>query len=525
LYPKSERLREAYIRVLADSGQDDEAVIEWKRWGKKEKALSDDLLEKIAWGILSKSENSPQLIINVASLMSAYATQDVRATFLLKHQMHSNNAFLRYLAVKLSGSYRDQVLISEMQKLLRREKVWFVRLEVIRTLGSLEVKEAREDFKAILAKEESSLQEKEAALTALVIMYEKIEEEEFFQLLHSNRAEMRSLLCGIIGHLDLKEKLFALEKLLDDCSPFVRITALNTLSTFELKEIPLSCAQRIVVLSRDPHPGVSITAAWLGSRFLPKEMGEVFKRWVYSSDAESRRLAAYALSHCGREGNKIAKEVLKITPDPFVKANIALGMIEGREEISLGGEILYSFLVIQKDKMMLESGSNPMFHILSPSEIRHTPHIPQYPSLVDLLTRLQIYNLLAVVNFPKAEEAVKSFLKNRILGVSYAASGVLLEEGGEDALAILRALLKEKEENVRVQSALVLALSGREKEAITVLQEVYPSMDREMKINILGALGHVGDRASLPFLLEKLEEPYQILRVVAASALIQCLYH
>ena len=46
-----------------------------------------------------------------------------------------------------------------------------------------------------------------------------------------------------------------------------------------------------------------------------------------------------------------------------------------------------------------------------------------------------------------------------------------------------------------------------------------------MKINILGAIGHIGDQKSIPFLLNLLDESHQILKVMTASALIQCLYH
>jgi len=141
------------------------------------------------------------------------------------------------------------------------------------------------------------------------------------------------------------------------------------------------------------------------------------------------------------------------------------------------------------------------------------------------LTRLDILNYLAILRHPEAEEAVKSFLKHQIFGVSFAASSTLLQEGGEGAYAILRNLLKSEDEMIRIQAALVLALSGRDTDAVTELQAAYPHVDREMKINILGAIGHVGDQQSLSFLLRQLEESHQILKVLVASALIQCLYH
>ncbi|MCB1110515.1 MAG: HEAT repeat domain-containing protein, partial [Chlamydiia bacterium] len=166
-----------------------------------------------------------------------------------------------------------------------------------------------------------------------------------------------------------------------------------------------------------------------------------------------------------------------------------------------------------------------LFQILAPSKVCHVPGVSQYPTMVDHLTRLEILAMLTTLKHPKAEEAVKSFLKEQTLGVTFAASSTLMEEGGEEAIEILRSLLGEEDQNIRVQAALVLALTGGETEAIRVLQEAYYTADREMKVNILGALGYIGDKESIPFLIQLLEEPYQILRVVAASALIQCVYH
>ena len=109
--------------------------------------------------------------------------------------------------------------------------------------------------------------------------------------------------------------------------------------------------------------------------------------------------------------------------------------------------------------------------------------------------------------------------------MTYAASNTLIEDGGEEAIVILRELLDEENEIIRLQAALVLALSGGEPKAVNILQDAYKLVDREMKVNILGALGYIGDKSSIPFLISLLEEPYQVLKVVAASALIQCVYH
>jgi HEAT repeat protein len=169
------------------------------------------------------------------------------------------------------------------------------------------------------------------------------------------------------------------------------------------------------------------------------------------------------------------------------------------------------------------------FRILSPSFIGHIEQIPNYPKMVDQMVRLDLLNVLCIMNHPKAQEAVKGYVKNEAGnetgGVTGAAVSVLIEEGDEEAMKVVAGLLKDEDSHVRVQAAFILAMMGNDPEAIKVLQEAYPTMSRELKIQILEAIGHIGSLDSIPFLIDILSEPFQMLRVVAASAIIQCLYN
>ncbi|MBF5059021.1 HEAT repeat domain-containing protein [Candidatus Neptunochlamydia vexilliferae] len=524
-HPDSQKVKKAYIRSLAENGKDDEAISSLGRFGFKKEEVGSDLIETLAWGILMRSENSPQFVVNMASLVSAYYTDDVRAVRMLLHQLSSSNALLRRAAAQLAAHYRDISLIEELVRLLSAEKNWFVRLEVIKALGAMEVKEIEEPLKKIIISSRTTLEEKGEAIASLVNIYEEVGEEEFSKLVTSRRAGLRHLACQIVSHLDLKEKASAICKLLDDPTSDVRIAALNTLYFLGLKNLSSSTLSKIIDFTEDSHPPVALTAAWVTSRFAPETALQVIRKWIYSTDESSRRLAAFILGRIGSAGIPLATQVFKITPDPFVKANLALGSIgQGGNHQKLS-DTLYTFLLLRKGKLMWDHSENPLFELIAPSQICHIPQVPQYPTMVDQLTRLEILGMLAALRCSKAEEAIKAFLKEEPFGVTYAASNTLLEEGGEEAIEILRDLLQEKDQNIRVQAALVLALSGGESKAVQILHEAYPTVDRETKINILGALGYIGDKASIPFLMELLKEPHQVLKVVAASALIQCVYH
>jgi HEAT repeat protein len=129
------------------------------------------------------------------------------------------------------------------------------------------------------------------------------------------------------------------------------------------------------------------------------------------------------------------------------------------------------------------------------------------------------------VKYSKAKQTLREFLKNQVGKVPNFAAATLLEEGDEEEVALVKELLNDPDERIRLQAAFILALRGREVSALKVLKEAYPHADREMKIHILEAIAQIGDRESIPFLLEIFKEPFQVMRIIAASALIKCLYH
>ncbi|HSX12188.1 MAG TPA: HEAT repeat domain-containing protein, partial [Rhabdochlamydiaceae bacterium] len=276
----------------------------------------------------------------------------------------------------------------------------------------------------------------------------------------------------------------------------------------------------------DPSTEVAITAAWLTRIHGEKKVDALFSDWIFSTDAKVRRFASSALAACGKEGVKLCKKMLKKSEDPYVKVNLALGLIGQRKQVDLAAEALYSALTATNSVLwMWDKETNPLFRSLCPSEIRHVEQIPNYPLVVDQMTRLELLSVLSVLRYSKALEAVKGFLQNQAWGASGAAAMTLLKEGDDEAMELVRKLLEDPDGKLRIQAALILSLFGSDEAAIKVLKEAYFAAPRELKVHILEALGKIGDPSCIPFLLEIFSEPFQVLRVVAATALIQCLYH
>jgi HEAT repeat protein len=358
-------------------------------------------------------------------------------------------------------------------------------------------------------------------------MYEAIDRQELVRLASSDRAGLRQLASEVVCHLNQYGHLDLIVPLLQDASPDVRLSALNTLSLMRVQDVEnVKAADLIASNLNDFSPAVAITAAWYALVIDPEIGEKKMEEWLDNENIDHVRQAAAAVAISGKYGKKLALRKIKSIKDPYARVNLAMGLIGQRSEVQLCCQILYdAFFAENQVLWMWDSSSNPLFRSLCPSRISHVEHIPHYPMVIDQMVRLEILSVLSLLRFPKAQDAVRTFLQNQAWGITGSAAAMLMEEGDEDGLIAVRGLLNDCDDKIRVQAGLILAIVGGDPLAVKVLQEAYPHVDREVKIHILEALAHVGDPQSIPFLMGILKEPFQILRVVAASALIQCLYH
>lgn len=527
-FPQSKELQALMIRTLAESGLGIEAFKQWTYAAEMHQEMKEDLglIESIAWAILEKAEYSSQQVVNVSSMIGAALTRDAKAVKILHHYLNSSNAYLRMIAVKFSMQYGDKALIEEIQSMLKKESVWYVRLEIIRTLGRLGLKEVTPLLKEMIASSRSTFEERAAATESLIMLYEGLDDKELRNLFQSKRAGLRYFGCEVVSYLNLRDKSEQVAQLLEDTSPEVRMAALNTLSIVGLdKESKEKILALVEKLTQDMQSYVAITACRLLMFYKPNIATPLLEKWVFHESADFRRMAACAISLSGHHGRDLAMKLLKTIKDPFVKANLAYGMLGLEENEQVLCKYLDEFLSLEEGKIMMDTTMNPMFKILAPSRIKHTPGMPQYPAAVDQYTRLHLLNILAMMRYPNIENSIKKYLKTQNFGLTYTASTSLIEEGAEDSIQIIRSLLSDEDQMIRVQAALVLALVGGEKQAIQVLEAAYPKVEREIKMHILEALGHIGARESIPFLIQLLEDPFNVMRIIAASSIIQCIYH
>ena len=518
-YPDSAPVNKTFVEALAANGLEEQALDLWNQLALKDPNLLYErhLLEELSWGVLKKGIRSNQYGVRLAAMIGAFLTRDVRAVPILQKMMRDSNAVIRSVAIQMSSAYRDAPLKDEIIRLMSQEKVWMVRLEAIKAAGALRIKELTPTLQALVQSEKTMIEERQIAITSLLEMYDEISLAEFKTLAQSNRAGLRHLACCIGAHFHMEEAKEEIIRLIQDTNASVRIAALNAFGLLyrghdmdPLLE-PLECTD----------PTVAITASWAAFLIDPA-VGETYMaKWLADSLPENRRLAAAALAATGNRGIALAVKTIKESSDPYVQANIALGLLGQRVEVKSCADLIYHFLESEKRMWMIDTRPNPLFEILAPSQVRYNDQIPNHPEAQDQMTRLNLVSLLALVEDPRAPAALKTFLQRKNWGISGVAAATLLHEGDETALSVVKQLVNDPDPNVRLQACLVLAMFGKDESVLHDLQGAYAGADHEKKFYILEALGKIGNAQSYSFLLGVLREPFPILRVAAAAALIQ----
>ena len=412
----------------------------------------------------------------------------------------------------------DGPLQEELKRMLTEEKVWFVRLEAIRAIGQLRITALREELKEMIADKNTSSKKKPKRSSPSCQMYDGVRESDLKDLIGSNRAGLRQLACELVSYFDLHGNVEDLVPLLQDASPDVRAHALHTIGLLSNE----SGRKEIKSVDGRFFSDGGITACWVATLQGMEEGIQELGKWIDDVHPRWRLLAASTLSSCGKKGIPLALEKMEKSEDPFVRANLAIGLIGQRVEVQKASEVIYDILEKEKETLLMWDQNSHM-RILARSQVSHIDQIPNYPKVIDQMVRLDLLNILCIMQHPKAQEAVKGYVKNESWGITGAAVAVLLEEGDEGAMTVISGLLKDEDPQIRVQAAFILAMMGSDPEAVKVLQEAYPKMSREIKIQILEAIGHVGSLESVPFLIDILSEPFQLLRVIAASAMISVL--
>lgn len=516
-FPDSSALYENYIRSLAALGQEKEMLAAWDAYIQKypDKIDNRELIEEMSWGVLEKASSCPSLYIRLMSLLAAYFSHDTKGIQILHQGLNDSNSAIRAASVELSSHCRDDILQNEIRRLFKEETVWDVRKQVIKAIGSMKIKDLSDDLKALIASDQSLAEEKALAIEALIHLWHGAEREEIVQLTTSNRAGLRLLACRAISHFSSTENHDQLAILVRDSHPQVRAAALHALGLIRAPEASEMAKNGL----QDLQPEVALSAAWLLTLYSPGEGQQALEPYLKHERKEIRLMAASALNGTGRYGLDLALRYFNTHPDPYVRLNLAMGMIGQRAEVQQAATVLNDVLSTEKERWcQVEEG---LFHYVAPKNLIKS----ETTEAENQTIRLEILNMLALVDFPGTQEAIRRFLLEREWGITGMAAALLLTEGDDSAVDLVKELLHDDNKKVQVQAALILSLWSREESVIQILENNYATADKELKGKILEGIGRIGSIQSVPFLIKILKESSQHLRIIAATALIECLNH
>lgn len=519
--PASRLLREEEIIAYFKNGQEKEGFKAWEAFSKdfQDPYHDDRLLEEMAWGVIISGSRSSSPMTRGIAMMAAHFSQTARGVKLLAESLGDSNALIRAMALKLSAGMRDERLKKIVLEQFKQETVWGVKLEAIQAVGAMKIKEAEAPLKELVASSIHSKEERGAALAALTHLMDQPDEKDCREFLLSNRVGLRLLGCELIARYELIKAIPYVLPLLKDSQGEVRTAAVQALGILRAKE----ATSQLQELLHDPSPEVALSSAWALTVLGSSEGGPCFFHYLSDKEEEVRCFAAGCLAATGERGCIFLQQAFHTSQDPLVKLNLALGLIGQRLEVKEAASALADVLTQDLRQLMwLEKG---IFRAVAPSTVRYRDDTPQYPEVVNQETRLELIQVLTFIHDSRAKEAMRHFLSNRIVSLTAPVMALMLTEGDEEALSAVRPLAEDPDLKVRSQATLILALWGREEETLRRLESLYQEAPRALKEHILEALGQIGDKSSLPFLVAKLREPNQHLRMIAAAAIIQCVNH
>lgn len=512
-FPNSLMVQEAALKAFCRAGREEEALRTFQIWLKLAQCEPPRrIYEELGWGIIKNGSNSSSPLIRSVALLAAYFAQDVHALKMLEKGLTDSHAQVRLIAAEVAGKMQDEAMKHQVVKRMGKETDWEVRLALIRALGMMKIHTQKETLLEIIASSHATMEEKGAATESLLALLEKIPKGELEILARSERAALRALAAEIITYLQDEEGIELLKRLTHDERAEVRGQAALGLA---ILRVPPDAHFNMLI--HDRSFAVQLAAAYgillSGSREADKWIEEALLR----ANLDEARIAAAMLAASGAYGQNLAKIALKRVSDFYVKMNLSLAILD-KEAL----DILFQGLTENQERWSRDQKG--VFRPLVPSKERHHPFIPGWPETINKETRLELLSLLAVKEHPKALLAVRQFLKDKDWGVSGVTSALLLTEGDDGAEELVRALLKDPEENVRLQAALILSRWDKEEDTTDILIQNYVSLDREKKEIVLQTLGKIGSKKAMSFLISEMGSPYASMRLIASASLLRCLY-
>ncbi len=481
-------------------------------------------LESLAWSILLKHVQQSETTTGFA-LLGAYMTKDAKAAELLMQHLYSSNSRLRAQAANFAAHYQDTILKEAVIARFKVEKNYEVQMQLIESMGKMHIKEALPLLDEVFNQPKLTDEMRGQALLSYSEILESLSGQGITYFFGHQRAYFKQLACRLALSIETisPEVIHEVEKLVLDAQPEVQKEALVCLGilSFEQKNHP-SILEKLENLKNHPNPLVALLSCWTKARLTGK-IDPLFEQFLDSSQSKIRYHTVSLIGALGPFAEQTLKKALS-HEDAYVRVNAALGLLKIRKHVKLSVEVLEETLNDKKLFMMMDNSLHPNFSVIIPSLIRHHPFIPAYPKVVDSMVRLKILEAMMIFKPELVKPHLRELLKEKDSMVTFYTIAFQLQEDLE-SFEFLKELENDEDPKVALSSTLAIAFVGKDNDVVTKLIKLFSEVGFEDKIHILEAIGHLGDRSAIPFLLETMQRPFTLMQIVAASSLIQCLYH
>ncbi len=482
-----------------------------------------ELIESLAWSVLKRHAQGGEAS-EAMSLLGAAMTRDIRGLKILLEKSRSANARIRGFALRLSANYPDPPLKKLIARLIGTETNYHVRLEAIRAAGYQSNQEAIEPLKKIIEHPLSTSEERLFAIRSLASILEGMDSIQLQYLMQNGRAQYRELALEAIIQESKKEYLAQVKTFLRDPSLDVRCKAFEAVALLsDKKEQLIEIMPLIEESCKESSLPLQMMGNWLLSLANKDSAIDFLIEKLHHESGSIRSLAAVFIAKSKPSLEALEKNGVD-SIDPYVKINLAIGFLRHRTNIEFVKKTFREFLHNEMSLVMF-SGNESMFSAVVPSKVTHQAMLPNYPLIVDQLTRLSLIGSYALVDLEGAKKALAQLLEKRLVPVSKMALMLLFQESDTDVVEVAKELIKTGDKKNRLQVLLVLAFFGKETSITDELIALYPEVTFEEKLQIVESLGYLGGDKTVQFLLQKLEESSRLIQIAAASSLIQSLYH
>jgi HEAT repeat protein len=521
--PDNTDLLRLATEVYAKAGEPQRALACWHRLQHRDIA-DEKLLAQLTWSVLATEIDSAAPLARLLALLGSAQAGTCENRALIQRGLLDNCQPVRMVACRLAGDLKIRSLAPMLTKIMLNDRSWQVRCASIEALAALKLPATRQALLQTALKPCTTIEERHVIALALSMLDEQNAEQSIEQLSNAENSSMRLLACEIA--LSSRCYVNPLLKLMHDPTPAVKAMAMQALGvTYPRWTLDDATLQHIIASSTSPDIQVAISASWLLTVCGKIKGFENLKNLLNHPHSCVRAWGAAALAAAGAKAVPYLQTALHTTQasrnrDSITTAILAVGLLSQRADIANASVSLRDILIDKTQRWRWEQWG--IFRSLVLAD--HAVDLASLES-ADLGVRLELINLLAIVDSTAALKPLKGLFNVRTWGVSGAAALLLLSEGDDTALEVVQQLLTDAQSpQQRLQAALILALWGRSEGALEPLNQAYANASREDKERILGALGHLGMQATWPLLIRSLESPCTTIRIHGAAALLQVLW-